>query len=411
MWTRFVFLLLFFLCGIELLAQEKNSIIEIRGSVISEAGIPLGYANIYVKDTHCGTVSNSKGEFWIKIPADLKEGILVISMLGYESFESKISNLHEGRVDANLKKDPRLLEELVIPDPEKILSEAFKRISKNYPINYQYLTTFYRELIKKNRSYVDISQGVLSVTKTPYTSKNRGFKRINIDKGHRVYRYKKGDTLAFKVMGGPVTMMMLDLAQNPGEVLGEEFLPYYNYSYQGLQFLDGNRCYVFHFEKSEDTEIPLYEGMIYIEENTLAIAKISFGYGENELQYVAKYLVKSKPFLAKVTPLKVRYDVRYRESQGKWHLDYVRSEIEMKVNWKKKLFNSKFNAVCEMVVTNKKPIEEKEARNQMKLNTTNFKDMFSDKARNLYETEYWEDYSIIKPEEDLTKAILKLNKN
>ena len=62
----------------------------IKGLISSEFG-PLESANIILKGTKIGTVSNAKGEF--TFPQALKTGdILVVSYLGFETIEFTIKN-------------------------------------------------------------------------------------------------------------------------------------------------------------------------------------------------------------------------------------------------------------------------------------------------------------------------------
>lgn len=391
---------------------------EINGTVLDQnTNKPIPYANVYIKETFIGTVSNTSGEFTILVPKRHTDKVLVISSIGYQSSNNIISdiNLDAQELIVELKTSPYVLNEVVVTNCELILSEAMERIPDNYPIEFTSLTSFYREVIKKNKSYVDVSQGVLRIAKAPYIQDRKEIRKdqdqVSLHKGHRVTNYSKNDTLAFKVKGGPNMMMMLDIVKRPGVVLGSRYKGYYQYTFEGIQIIDGRRSYVLSFEPKPgiETSVYLYAGTIYIDEKTFAVAGLSFGFQEESLKGVVNNMIEQKPSLAQIHLQKMNYEVRYRQSGEKWFLDYVRNEIEVKINWKRRLFNSKFNATTELVITDKIPFESNETESRQLL-VTSKKDLFSDQILDLYETQYWEDFSIIRPEEDLKKAIERINK-
>ncbi len=386
-------------------AQKAAEFREISGKVIdAESKKPLPQSNVYIKNADIGTVANNAGEFLLKIPQSLSKGTIVVSSIGYMAFEKSINELADGELEVSLKPVSVLLNEVVINDPNAILRLAMERKRENYPNDFQALTTFYREIIKKNRSFIDVSQGILHVSKASYGDQTGD--QLSIVKGSRVQQYKKDDTLAFKIMGGPNTMLLLDIVKHPGIVLNPETFEFYNYTLEGMELIDGKQNYTIRFEPNAEYTTPLYSGLIYVDVNSYAISGLSFGYDQRNIRKATDQLVRKKPIFAKLTPLKVQYDVKYRETNGVWYLDYVRDEIEMRCNWKKKLFNSTFNSVSEMVVTQKGAFDSQTAINRK--NTTKISDIFSEKVGMYKDPGFWEHYSIIKPEDDLRKALAKI---
>lgn len=398
-----LFLLCFpvFISAIHLVnAQVK--FIEISGVVLDEESKkPIQACNVFIRNRDIGTVANSNGEFSIKIPYDLMDRNLVFSNIGYESFESSILSLKEKDNEIRLKPTIIIMEELVVREANNILRTALARIPENYPINPELLTTFYREVIKKNNGYVDISQGVLEVFKLPIQKQGRD--QIKINKGFRSKDYKAQDTLVFKLMGGPYTMLLLDIVKNPGHLLARDILEYYDYELSDILTLDGKRHFEISFKPKD--RLLLYSGKIYIEEKTLAISEIKFGYADDVVKEAGKTLIKDKPRLAKLTPIQVSYEVKYREFKGRWYLYYAKNELKIKCNWRKKLFNSTFHSVSEMVITDRylmgvQPFEKNEiAKSQL---------VFSEEAAKYYDGSFWENYTIIKPEDDIRNALEKI---
>ena len=390
---------------------------NIQGVVIDhEENDPIPYANIYLKGTYMGTVSNSDGTFLIKIPENYQNDTLVISSIGYKVLKHPLAEMtfNDEEQTFKLLKSEYILNPVEVPNADLILIEALARIPQNYTSEYQILTSFYREVVKKNNAYVDLSQGILNIAKTPYVSENKkDTKRkdlIGVQKGHRISNYKGRDTLAFKVMSGPNTMMMLDMVKNPGAVLSQSYIENYEYFFEGIVSLNGRRTYVLRFKEIQPADVYLYEGKIYIDEKTNAIAGVKFAIPENMLDNIGEQYIHKKPSLATLKLEKLAYEVRYREQKGKWYLDYVRNEIEMKVNWKRRLFNSRFNATTELVVTNKSPNLSHELP-EYSQQISKRQRLFSDQILSLEDTQYWEDYSIIRPEEELKKAVSKISRN
>ncbi|MEQ6122408.1 carboxypeptidase-like regulatory domain-containing protein [Reichenbachiella sp. MALMAid0571] len=398
---------LFLLCftvfaGSVHLVNAQAEFIEISGIVLDEeSNKPIQACNVFVRNRDIGTVANSNGEFSIKIPVEFLDRNLVFSNIGYESFEAGILSFKENDNEIKLKPTIIIMEELVVREAENILRTALSRIPENYSANPELMTTFYREVIKKNNGYVDISQGVLEVFKMPYQKPGRD--QIKINKGFRSKDYRAQDTLVFKLMGGPYTMLLLDVVKNPGLLFAQDVLKYYDYELSDILVLDGKRHFEISF-KPKDRYL-LYTGKIYIEEKTLAISEVRFHYADDIVKEAGKSLIRDKPRLAKLTPLQVTYEVKYREFKGRWYLYYSKNELKIKCNWKKKLFNSTFHSVSEMVITDRylmgvQPFEKNEvAETEM---------VFSEEAAKYYDGSFWENYTIIKPEDDIKKALEKI---
>ncbi len=387
-------------------AQNATEFKEISGKVIDkESQKPIPQSNIYIKDAEIGTVANNSGEFILKVPGKYFNGVLVWSSMGYTTIEKNIEELAEGELIIQLTPVSVIMNEITIRDAQAILEEAVERKHNNYPSQYQLMTSFYREVIKKNRSYVDVSQGILNVSKAPYTDLKGD--KMSIVKGSRSQQYEKEDTMAFKLMGGPNTSLILDVVKYPGIVLNEETFEYYDYLLTGVNIIDGKENFVINFSPKPEFDEALYSGVIYVDVSSYAVSGISFGYDKQNLKKAAVQLVKRKPAFAKLTPKKVEYEVKYRETNGVWYLDYVRNEIEMKCNWKKRLFNSTFYSVSEMVITQK--ILSDTEGDIAKSTATKSTDIFSEKVGNFKDPNFWENYSIIKPEDDLRKALAKID--
>jgi hypothetical protein len=69
--------------------------ITISGRVTdAETKEPLPFASVWIKSKTIGTITNAQGDFDFHIPAEFRNETLVISMLGYNDFESGVNSLN-----------------------------------------------------------------------------------------------------------------------------------------------------------------------------------------------------------------------------------------------------------------------------------------------------------------------------
>ncbi|HET6559221.1 MAG TPA: TonB-dependent receptor [Prolixibacteraceae bacterium] len=81
-----------------LFAQRNNA--TLFGKVTDEAGKPIEIANISIKNSTIGTVSNRDGEYLLRIPAQ-KPVVIVFSIVGYQPVERTVTAEEEQRYELN----------------------------------------------------------------------------------------------------------------------------------------------------------------------------------------------------------------------------------------------------------------------------------------------------------------------
>lgn len=82
-----------------LFAQSNNA--TLFGKVTDQNGKPVELANISLKNSTIGTVSNRDGEYLLRIPAK-KSVVIVYSMIGYQVVEKIITATEEQRLEMNV---------------------------------------------------------------------------------------------------------------------------------------------------------------------------------------------------------------------------------------------------------------------------------------------------------------------
>ncbi len=367
------------------------------------------FATISVPGTTIGTVANADGEFTLKVPKTIKSNVFEITHLGYQNTQFPIVNGTSGKDKVYLIEPASLeIQSVVIRpmDARTILEGALKNIDKNYSDKPVSFTAFYRESIKQRREYISIAEAVAEIYKAPYRYTLETDK-VKIVKGRRGENVKKADTLMVKMQGGPHVSLYLDVIKNPELILTREDLPYYNYEVVDVVKIDNEANYVISFTPNTKLEYPLYQGKLYINTENLAITMAEFSIDLSEPEKVAQIFVRKKPAGLIFEPISTNYLVTYKKVNDKYHVNYMRSEVKFRADWRKRIFKTNYTIMSEMAITE---------RNFDNVNKITFKESFkpnlilADRVNEYFDENYWGSYNTIEPDESIQSAISKFNK-
>ena len=392
-------------------SNDQQDYITLKGKIVdAETGTPLVFATVAVVETNVAIVTNIDGEFTLKIGESVTSKNLQISYLGYKNKIIPISELKDNGFKniISMETAPIPIKEIIVKplDPVDIVGKAIDRISKNYATVPNLMTAFYRETIRKNRSYVSIGEAVVEIFKAPYNSDVR-FDGARIYKGRKSSDVEKMDTVLFKLQGGPVSVLQLDIAKNTETVLTREAMQYYDYSLSGVIEIDDKPHYVIDFVQKPSADMPLFMGSLYIETDSYAITEVEFGFNLSDKAAAASIFIKKKPLGMEVTPEVATYRTKYREQDGKWYFAYSRAEVKFKVNWKRKLFHTFYTTMSEIAITDRTDQEVIKFAGKDKIR---YNDVFSEKVTSFTDPEYWGDYNVIEPDQSIESAIRKLSR-
>jgi hypothetical protein len=366
------------------------------------------FASVTLKETNIATVSNIDGEFIIKVPENETSKSLEITFLGYKNKVIPISEMKNNGYKNIITMEPAPIpiKEIIIKPimPDQIIEKAISSISKNYPDVPNLMTSFYRETIRKNRAYVSIGEAVVEIFKAPYSSDMR-FDGARIYKGRKSTDVEKVDTVLFKLQGGPVTSLELDMVKNPEAILTKEAMKYYDYTLSGVVEIDNKPHFVIDFIQKPDVDIPLFMGKFYIETTSYAISSAEFGFNLSNKEEAASLFIRKKPLGMDVTPEIATYMVKYREQTGKWYFAYSRAEVKFRVSWKKRLFHTTYTTMSEIAITDRTDQEVIKFAGKDKIK---YSDVFSDKVSAFADPEYWGEYNVIEPDQSIESAIRRL---
>lgn len=312
----------------------------------------LEYVNISIPGSTTGTVTNADGEFSFKVKDSIHAKEVEISHLGY--FNSKIELNGKDVEEQTVWLTPytNMLDEVIIHarDPRYLVEEAIKKIPANYSSKHSLLTGFYRETAQKGRRYINISEAVIDIYKTPY-DEGVDRDRVQIFKGRKLLSQKASDTLAVKLLGGPNLSVYVDVVKNPDVLLDLESLPYYKFRMEESTTINDRPQYVINFEPQAILPYALYYGKLYIDKERLSFTRAEFFLDMNDRNKATQAILRKKPFGLRFKPVEVSFLVNYKERNGLTYLSYIRNGVRFKCDWKRKLFSTNYTILSEMVVT------------------------------------------------------------
>ena len=389
--------------------EDTLNIMTYSGKVVDKnTGDPVVFASVYITETRIGTVTNSDGDFLIKVPDRFINKQLGITHIGYGTVIIDLSSLGNTGNVIELVSAPYEIEEVTIRnlDPKTLIRTAIGKIPENYSNQPVMMTSFYRETVKQNRNYVAVAEAVLDAYKASYRGTTES-DRIKVFKGRKSQDVKKMDTVLFKFQGGPYTSFLLDIVKNTGDLLSEDALEYYNYKMGGIVDVNDARAYIIEFDQRENIDFPLYRGKLYLDVSNLAVVGLAFEISPRMIERVSEFLIRKKPVGMSVDVESGNYLINYRKIDGVWYLNYVRTELVFNVKWRKRLFRSTYTTMSELAVTDimLENVEKFKFRESAR-----FTDIFVEQVSDFEDPGFWGDYNIIKPDESIEAAIEKLSR-
>ena len=390
--------------------QHADSLVTLKGTVRdARTKRRLANVNVYVPGRDVGTITNGDGVFALKVNKEEAEGKLLFSCIGYANCRMAWKDLRAGKDEATIYLNPvsRILGEVTVygGDARSLVEEALKKIDLNYPLRQHLLDMFYRETIMKGSRFVGISEGVMDVVKDSYKRRSVLRDRVRMKRGRRLLSQKSRDTLAVKVQGGPMLSVYFDLMKNADAVFDSETMWHYSFRHEHVEMLDDRLHYVVSFRPIVNLDYPLYSGLLYIDINTMCLSRAELSLDVSDKEKANKVLLQKKPSGLRFSTREASMVVAYRRHGERACLDYIRSTIRFKCDWKRRLFSSAYTAVAEMVVV------DADDNTQMSIplsESYSNKRLFSDEAEQNWDRDFWKDYNIIEPTESLEKAVTKL---
>ena len=406
---RFLSLLAGFLLSVFCLYGQADTLrlgYTVRGSVVDAlSGKALESVHVSVPNRHYATVTNADGVFVIK--SDKAIGTLVFSYVGYKTVYQRVG---DGEMKVRLSPESIQLAEAMIisADPLEVIRSAIYKITDNYSPQAELLECFYRETIRKGSRYTYISEAVARMYKNSYRG---GFHsdRTALEKSRVLLSQRKRDTLSVKVQGGPTIAMTFDLVKNRDVFLNEEELDLYEFKMESPTYIEDRLQFVISFQPkyAYGVEYALYSGTLYVDTESLAFSRMELSLDMSDKVKATRVMLVRKPIALRFTPREMSLVINYRRGEdGRWRIGYFRSTMRFNCDWRRRLFQTTYTSVNELVVTNlREPVELIDRKDMFRVT-----DVMEDKAAEFMDPDFWADYNIIEPSESLEHAIGRLKK-
>jgi len=375
----------------------------ISGIIVDEeTSEPLPFATIGLKNKGRGTVTNSNGEFGLKITSDLSDDTLSVSYLGYIRTEIPVKQAFHNGLSIPMKREYISIPEIIIKNqiPQEIIYKSVNAIRRNYSDVPAYMTGFYREGVMKKRELQNYSEAIVQIYKSSYTGTLLG-DQMKIYKSRKIENIKRTDTLAVRLKAGMSTCLELDGVRNLFDFLNRESMSDYRYRLSDIVTYDDESAYEIEFEQREDIDQPLYKGVVYINSTDFAILHAEFELNEALIHKMKESFIYNSTKGFNTWPVSVKYSVSYRKINNIYYLNHVRGDLIFSSRQKKKLFSSQFLVFFELAMTN---IELKNIKRFDREELAPIHSVFSRTITN-YDPDFWGNQDFLRPEDNLLKAL------
>lgn len=372
---------------------------EIRGLVVDAyTGAVVDGVHIRMGQTDIATITNSEGRFLLKVPARAENGQVQLIKVGYTQKDLPLSFFTQEEARIELAPEEQVLEKIELfasKNPVLLVEKALEKRSAKKHI----LTGFYREKIRRGaRRDVMVSEAVLQLDEHKNMQGNNG--RISLYKSRKNTDYKRLDTMAVKLKGGPYNPLYIDALKYPEFLFYEGKLENYHFEFKTPTTLNNRYVFVIYFE-DRNKQSPWYYGDLFIDAKTNALLKVDYHLNVDNTRQAERMLVAKKPNKYKVTPLEVSYQADYLLDGEESYYSYGKFYIRIRINQKGKLFNFRYSVDSELMITDKHqdaPFPENELK-RVKPST-----VIPDDITGFGDPGFWGENNIIEPEKPLQRT-------
>ena len=119
--------------------------------------------------------------------------------------------------------------------------------------------------------------------------------------------------------------------------------------------------------------------------------------------------IRRKPRKMRVEVKEAHYVVDYIEHAGKWYYNYSSTEVEFRVRWTNRffgLFATSYIIASEMAVTDRYNDNVVKFPRKERIRST---DVIAEKVEYFTDPDFWGEYNVIEPDQQITDAIERLS--
>ena len=382
--------------------SRPSALLEVSGRVLAadgSGGLPM--VNIGVEGRALGTSTNDEGRFVLRYPRAYIGEALVFSSLGFVSERFSLPQ-NDSVLEVALKNYSIHLPEVQVlyTDPDQLMRSVRRRLAQNYPSEPFLLTAFFRETIRQDDEYVEVSEAVVDIYKPSYQA---GFasERVRFVKGRKGATARDMEVVQFKLLGGPFHFAQVDVVRNGDFLPDEEGFSAYRYLYKGVDMDNDRVLYRVGFEPLHDEEGLFYRGELRIDKESRAVVRVDFELTPASIRRSRSYLVRRDSRRFRTRPVVARYHLAYRPWGQHWVLSRVRGEVSLRVNDRDRRQRSLFATVSEMLVSDFAPAD---GQQRIPWSEAYRSDYVLSEQLGTFDPDFWQFYNVVEPDEDLRRV-------
>lgn len=308
---------------------QDAAVIKVHGFVRNVAtGEPIPYATIRLTGRAITTMTNEKGRFTFKMPAEGKEDSLSVTHIGFTPLilPVKIADTGTWTILMSESSSQLIAVEVKPPNPLELIRKAIDKIPQNYPDTPFLLTGFYRLDGTKDARIVDLSEAVFHIYTDGYAGKGRQFQLVKsrLDKDLTAFNGSDQVNVGYKPNG----IMAFDFERNLNawELFSKDAPKEYYFKYKGIVNYNGRDAFLITFEERPDIKKALYDGRIYIDADDLAFLELDQRINSRGVKYYDEWSrfehLMFTMFHTSIRLLSDTTSITYRKYGSKYYLNH-----------------------------------------------------------------------------------------
>ena len=351
----------------------------------------LPFATVGIKGKPIGTVTNLQGDFDFHFPAEYRNEIFVISMLGYQNYEATVETVLDSKEsEITLMKSTTVLNTVVISDSLRggdVLRIAVSRIDQNYPSEPFLMEGFYRDLKKIGDTYISLLEAAIKIYDESYKeprNKSKLRERVSLQEVRRSLGYSNRFTSYFD-NDNLLEVLLLNNDVRYRLFPSEEIF-FSNLNREQDSYYNGHEIFV--VSHTQDFYLK-----VFIDKKTFGIIHVEY---ENK---IPEDLGRKRGLTHKFESMKRVVD--FRMFEGKFFLNYL--TVDYKVNWyDAETEELRFETELQQQLLINKVFPEPEERIGVTQKMRSYGLQYQDQP---YNKKFWDVYNVIK-DSPLDKRII-----
>ncbi|MDR1938548.1 MAG: carboxypeptidase-like regulatory domain-containing protein [Tannerellaceae bacterium] len=389
-------------------SEDSLDYITIEGTLLDRYNRePVSYATVGIPADAIGTITNRNGDFRLRLPDSLRNSKVYFSHIGYLTQEFEILQPAAEQAGVFLL-EPKVIsiQEVVVRlvNPLRLLHSMLDNREANYAKIPVYFTSFYREGVERRKGFVNLTEAVFKVYKTPYNNAPSA-DQVKLLKMRRISNENEQDTLITKIKSGINACLMLDMIKNLPDFLLPENEHQYNYVHGDITVIDNRIANIISFEQKKDIKEPLYRGELFLDAENDALLSARFEIHPKYVEKATEMLVTRKSKNLHIASQQVVYNVSYKPWNGTYYVNHIRGDLYFKIKKRNQLFGSTTIHTWFEMVTCK--IETEDVTRFTRNEALRTRTIFAE-TNFAYDSDFWGNFNIILPEEKLNEAISRI---